>query len=152
MADILSPEQRSKNMAAIKSKDTKPEIVIRKLLFSKGYRYRNNCKSIIGKPDIFLRRYNTAIFIHGCYWHRHKNCRIAYVPKTNLEFWNKKFSDNQERDAIVQKQLKEAGIKCLIIWECVCRKMMKDDAYARQIIETAERFLHDPECLFFTIE
>lgn len=78
--DIVTPEQRSKNMAAIRSKDTKPEVYFCKLLFAKGYRYSLNSKRVPGHPDIYLRKYNTAVFIHGCFWHRHKDCKYAYMP------------------------------------------------------------------------
>ena len=116
MADIVSPEQRSKNMAAIRSKDTKPEIYLRKLLFSQGFRYRIAAKNIPGHPDIFLRKYNTAIFVHGCFWHRHKGCKYAYTPKSRVEFWQKKFADNIRRDAVVRNELHDKNIKCLIVW------------------------------------
>ena len=96
--DILTPEKRKENMQAIHSKDTKPEIYLRKLLFSLGYRYRSYAKNIPGHPDIYLRKYNTAIFINGCFWHRHKNCKFAYMPKSNIDFWKRKFCDNVERD------------------------------------------------------
>lgn len=99
--DTVTSEQRSKNMSAIRSKDTKPEIYFRKLLFSRGYRYRVNSKQVSGHPDIYLKKYNTAIFIHGCFWHRHEKCKYAYMPKSNVEFWNKKFDTNIRRDARV---------------------------------------------------
>ena len=102
MEDIVSVEQRSRNMAAIRSRDTKPEVYLRKLLFVKGYRYRIADKTVPGHPDIFLRKYNTAIFVHGCFWHRHQNCKYAYTPKSRVEFWQKKFDDNVKRDEIVQ--------------------------------------------------
>lgn len=91
MTDIKSEEERSKNMSAIKSADTKPELFIRKLLFSSGYRYRIQVSNIPGRPDLWLRKYNTAIFVHGCFWHRHKGCRFAYFPKSRVDFWNDKF-------------------------------------------------------------
>ena len=89
--DIKSPEERSKNMAAIHSKNTKPEIYLRKLMFARGYRYSVNSKSVPGHPDIYMKKYNTAIFVHGCFWHRHEGCKYAYVPKSRIEFWQKKF-------------------------------------------------------------
>ena len=104
MADIVSPEQRSQNMAAIRSRDTKPEVYFRKLLFAKGYRYRIAAKNIPGHPDIFLRKYNTAIFIHGCFWHRHHGCKYAYTPKSREDFWQNKFEANIKRDYIVKTQ------------------------------------------------
>lgn len=87
--DIKTPEERSKNMAAIHSRNTKPEIWFRKQLFARGYRYRLNTNRIQGHPDIYLRKYNTAIFIHGCFWQRHQGCKYAYMPKSRVEFWNK---------------------------------------------------------------
>lgn len=135
MADIVSPECRSKNMSAIRSKDTKPEIYLRKLLFAKGYRYRIAEKSIAGKPDVFLRKYNTAVFVHGCFWHRHQGCKYAYTPKSRVEFWQKKFDDNIRRDAIVRVTLQENQIKCLIVWECTIKQMMKSPQFKEQIIE-----------------
>lgn len=134
MADIVSPTQRSKNMAAIKSRDTKPEIYLRKLLFAKGYRYRIADKSIPGHPDIFLRKYNTAIFVHGCFWHRHQGCKYAYTPKSRVESWQKKFDDNVRRDDAVRRELQERGIKCLIVWECTIRQMMKSTVKEETII------------------
>ena len=97
MADIKSVEARSKNMAAIKSRDTGPELYLRKMLFSKGYRYRLGEKHIPGHPDLWLKKYNTAIFIHGCFWHRHTGCKEAYMPKSRVEFWQKKFERNVKK-------------------------------------------------------
>lgn len=111
MADIVSAEERSRNMAAIRNRDTKPEVYLRKLLFARGYRYRIADRSVPGHPDIFLRRYNTAIFVHGCFWHRHRECKYAYTPKSRVEFWQKKFDDNVRRDRIVQKELLAKNIK-----------------------------------------
>lgn len=114
MADIISPEKRSRNMSAIRSKNTKPEVYLRKLLFAQGYRYRIADKSVPGHPDIFLRKYNTAIFVNGCFWHRHSGCKYAYMPKSRMEFWQKKFDDNVQRDTIVKAELLKRGIKCFI--------------------------------------
>lgn len=94
MTDIKTPAERSKNMAAIKGKNTKPEVFLRKQLFTAGYRYRNNSSLAPGHPDIWLRKYNTAIFVHGCFWHRHSGCKLCYMPKSRVEFWEKKFTDN----------------------------------------------------------
>lgn len=141
MADIVSPERRSENMSAIRSKDTKPEIYLRKLLFAEGYRYRIAEKSIPGHPDIFLRKYNTAIFVHGCFWHRHQGCKYAYTPKSRVEFWQKKFDDNVRRDAIVMTALQENKIKSLVVWECTIKQMMKKQEFEQQIIEKCISFL-----------
>lgn len=148
MADIVSPERRSKNMSAIRSKDTKPEIYLRKLLFAKGYRYRIAEKSIPGHPDMFLRKYNTAIFVHGCFWHRHQNCKYAYTPKSRVEFWQKKFDDNLRRDAAVRKELQEKEIKCLVVWECTIKQMMKHPQFMHQVVSQCSEFIQsDKLCL-----
>ncbi len=126
MADIVSPEKRSQNMSAIRSKNTKPEMYLRKLLFAQGYRYRIADKSVPGHPDIFLRKYNTAIFVNGCFWHRHPGCKFAYTPKSRVEFWQKKFDDNVRRDSVVKAELLEHGIKLLTVWECAIRRMQRD--------------------------
>jgi len=132
--DIKSKEARSKNMSAIRSKDTKPEIYLRKLLFAEGFRYRISEKTIPGHPDMFLRRYNTAIFVHGCFWHRHPGCKYAYTPKSRVEFWQKKFEDNVCRDAVVKAGLQENKIKCLVVWECTIKQMMKSPQFKDQIM------------------
>ena len=140
MTDIVTPEQRSKNMAAIRSKNTMPEVYFRKLLFNKGYRYSLNSKKIPGHPDIYLRKYNTAIFVHGCFWHRHPGCKYAYTPKSRIEFWQKKFDDNVRRDSVVMQQLEERGIKCLIVWECTIKRMLKDEAFENLVLKKSELF------------
>ena len=111
-------EQRSRNMSAIKSKNTKPEIAVRKLLHSMGYRFRLHRKDLPGSPDIVLPKYKTVIFVHGCFWHRHQNCKYASNPKTRREFWEKKFKENIERDKKTQNKLKSLGWKTKIVWEC----------------------------------
>lgn len=145
MADILSPEQRSRNMAAIRSKNTKPEMYFRKLMFARGYRYRISEKSVQGHPDIFLHKYNTAIFVHGCFWHRHQGCKYAYMPKSRQEFWQRKFDDNVRRDQIVKDELQKQNIKCLIVWECTIRKMMKNLETESCIIEKCIDFMLSDE-------
>ena len=97
-------EQRSRNMSAIKSKNTKPEIKVRKVLHSMGYRFRLHSKDLPGSPDIVLPKYKTVIFVHGCFWHRHENCKYASTPKTRKEFWNKKFTENKKRDSKFRKK------------------------------------------------
>jgi len=111
-------EQRSRNMSAIKSKNTKPEITVRKLLHSMGYRFRLHRKDLPGSPDIVLPKYKTVIFVHGCFWHRHENCKYATTPKTRKEFWEKKFRENINRDNLNQANLSLKGWKIIIIWEC----------------------------------
>jgi DNA mismatch endonuclease (patch repair protein) len=118
MVDSLTREKRSWNMSRIRSKDTKPEKIVRSLLHRMGYRFRLNVKSLPGKPDIVLPKYKTVIFVHGCFWHRHPKCKYAYTPKSRIEFWGKKFSDNVERFKIVKKELKHLKWNVLVIWEC----------------------------------
>lgn len=145
MSDIVSPERRSKNMSAIRSKDTKPEIYLRKLLFAEGYRYRIAEKSVPGHPDIFLRKYNTAIFVHGCFWHRHQGCKYAYTPKSRIEFWQKKFDDNVRRDATVKAELQKQNIKQLIVWECAIRRMQKNKSEENSILAAIVSFVLSDE-------
>ena len=111
-------EQRSKNMSAIKSKNTKPEIAVRKILHSMGYRFRLHRKDLPGSPDIVLPKYKIVIFVHGCFWHRHENCKYASTPKTRKEFWENKFNKNIKRDKKNFKELKKLNWKVLVIWEC----------------------------------
>ena len=146
--DIVTREQRSKNMAAIHSKDTKPEIYFRKLLFAQGYRYSLNVKTVPGHPDIYMRKYNTAIFVHGCFWHRHEGCKYAYMPKSRVEFWKNKFEANQKRDFAVRVELQEKGIKCLVVWECSVKKMKKDVNIRNELLERVADFLKSEDMLF----
>ena len=111
-------EQRSRNMSAIKSKNTKPEIAVRKLLHSMGYRFRLHRKDLPGSPDIVLPKYKTVIFVHGCFWHRHENCKYASTPKTRKEFWENKFKSNVKRDKEIQEKIKNLDWRSVVIWEC----------------------------------
>lgn len=119
--DNRSKEARSKNMAHIPSKNTKPEEAVRKYLFSKGFRYRKNVSYLPGKPDIVLPRYKTVVFVNGCFWHGHEGCRWFVPPKTNSDFWNAKFKYNIERDRKNYSKLEEMGWKVLVVWECEIR-------------------------------
>lgn len=139
--DVLTPEQRHKNMSAIHGKDTKPEVWLRKKLFEQGYRYRKNVKNIPGHPDIWLAKYNTVIFIHGCFWHRHKDCKFASMPKSRTEFWIDKFNRNIERDNEVREELQAAGIKTLVVWECTIKRMMKDEKELLSVVGQIKEFL-----------
>ena len=138
--DTITKEQRSRNMAAIHSVNTIPEIYLRKLLFSKGYRYSINFKKLPGHPDIYLRKYNTAVFIHGCFWHRHEGCKYSSTPKSKLEYFNKKFEMNINRDRVVKEELKNANVKCLVIWECSIKKMRKNPEFCSEILSVITEF------------
>lgn len=118
MADTKTKEERHKNMAAIRSKNTKPELIVRKYLFLQGFRYRINDKSLAGKPDIVLKKYNTVIFVNGCFWHLHKDCKYFVFPKDNADYWKNKILGNIERDKRNYNTLMAAGWKVIIIWEC----------------------------------
>ena len=138
--DTITKEQRSRNMAAIHSVNTIPEIYLRELLFSKGYRYSINFKKLPGHPDIYLRKYNTAVFIHGCFWHRHEGCKYSSTPKSKVEYWNKKFEMNINRDRVVKEELKNANVKCLVIWECSIKKMRKNPEFCSEILSVITEF------------
>jgi len=122
MNDRLTSEQRSWNMSRIRAKDTKPELTVRSILHRMGFRFRLNRKDLPGTPDIVFPRYRTAIFVHGCYWHRHPGCANSTTPKKNADFWKKKFNENISRDVRNQKALKEMGWIVSVIWECQIRR------------------------------
>ena len=131
--DKLSPEQRHKNMAAIRSKDTKPEMIVRKWLWSRGFRYRLNYKRLPGHPDLVLKKYRTCIFVNGCFWHGHnvplpevENSECCKIPQTNREFWVAKIRRNKERDKEDQKKLAEMGWHCITVWECELKPSKRD--------------------------
>lgn len=126
MSDKLTPEKRSWNMSRIKGKDTKIEVEVRKYLFSKGYRFRKNDKRYPGKPDIVLPKYHVAIFVHGCFWHRHEGCKDATTPKTRTEFWLEKFDKNVKNDQIKQEKLRALGWKVIVIWECELKRSFQE--------------------------
>ena len=113
---------RSENMRRIRSKDTKPEMELRSALHRAGFRYGLNNKKVPGHPDIWMAKWNTAIFVNGCFWHRHTGCKYAYTPKSRTEFWTAKFEANVRRDEEVKKQLAEQGIRQLVVWECSLKK------------------------------
>ncbi len=116
--DTVSKEVRSRNMSAIRSKNTNPETVVRSLLFALGYRYRLHRKDLPGKPDIILKKHNTVIFVHGCFWHQHKECKRANIPKSNKKYWIPKLERNAERDKINKRELNRLGWNVITIWEC----------------------------------
>lgn len=122
MPDVHTQEQRSYNMSRISGKDTKPEVLVRKYLFSKGFRYRKNDVRLPGKPDIVLAKYKTVIFVNGCFWHGHEGCRYFVWPKNNAQFWRTKISGNVERDKKTYYQLNQLGWRVIVVWECELKK------------------------------
>ena len=120
--DIKSKEARSANMRAIRNRDTGPEMIVRRLLFAAGFRFRLHVKSLPGNPDIVLPKWKTVIFVNGCFWHVHEGCPRAVLPRSNVSFWEDKLSRNRIRDREEQSVLLAAGWRVLIVWECACRK------------------------------
>ena len=131
MADTVTPAQRHYTMSQIHSSSTKPELKLRRALWRLGFRYRVNSKRLPGKPDIVLPKYRTVIFLHGCFWHGHKDCKYYTTPKTNTEFWTAKVARNQERDQEVWRQLEAKGWFVIIVWECQLKKAVLDETIAR---------------------
>ena len=118
MADVHSPEIRSFNMSRIQSKGTKPEERVRKYLFSQGFRYRKNDNRLPGRPDIVFPKYRSVVFINGCFWHKHDDCKYFVWPKSNVDFWKNKINSNVERDCRQHKELETLGWNVIVIWEC----------------------------------
>lgn len=135
MADVHSPETRSYNMSRIKGKNTKPELLVRKFLFAKGFRYRLHDKKLPGKPDIVLPKYKTVIFVHGCFWHGHEGCRYFVVPKTKTDWWLAKINRNKELDHLAVEKLKLAGWKVITVFECDLKKS-KIEATLKNLLDT----------------
>lgn len=118
MADVHNKETRSYNMSQIKGKNTKPEITVRRFLFSNGFRYRLHDKKLPGKPDIVLPKYKTVIFVHGCFWHGHEGCKYNVIPKTRTEWWTEKINTNKRNDIINSRKLIDNGWKIINVFEC----------------------------------
>ena len=135
MVDVVSKEKRSQMMAGIRGKNTKPEIIVRKMLFANGYRFRINKKIGNTRPDIVLPKWNLCIFVHGCFWHRHQGCKLTYTPKTNVEFWTNKFQGNIARDKQNYSSLINANWRVGIIWECTIRS---EDLSAEKLYKFVE--------------
>lgn len=121
MVDIVDAETRSRMMSAIRSKNTKPELLVRKLLHSKGYRYRLHVKTLPGNPDIVLKRWNAIILVHGCFWHGHQGCHLSHIPKTRTDFWSGKISANKLRDTKTGERLIADGWRVIEVWECAIK-------------------------------
>lgn len=138
MADVLTPKQRSYNMSRIRNKDTKPEELVRKYLFSQGFRYRKNDARLPGKPDIVLPKYKTVIFVNGCFWHKHEGCKYFVWPKNNAEFWKEKIEKNVIRDQRSYKLLQQDGWKIIIIWDCQLRPSNREGTLSKLVMDLVD--------------
>jgi DNA mismatch endonuclease (patch repair protein) len=136
--DTLSKAKRSWNMGLIKSRNTKPEMIFRTLLFKAGYRYRLHDKNLIGKPDLVLKSYKTVIFVNGCFWHGHKNCKRGNIPKSNNLYWDKKLAGNIHRDKLKVRNLKKLGWNVFVVWECELKNTIK-------VLNKFEKFIKNIE-------
>lgn len=141
--DRISPEQRHKNMASIRSANTKPEILVRKYLWRQGFRYRLNNPRLPGHPDIVLRKYRTCVFVNGCFWHGHEGCKYFRMPKTNTAFWEKKINRNRERDKQEQKKLAEMGWHVIVVWECELKPNKREMTLASLAFTLNHIYLQD---------
>ncbi len=135
MADVMTLEQRSRCMAAIKGKDTKPELIVRKYLFSRGLRFRVQVRKLPGNPDIVLPKYKTIIFVNGCFWHGHDGCRYFRMPKSNVRFWKEKIERNVARDARNEAELKALGWRVVRVWECEIKTVAQREEYLKRLYD-----------------
>ena len=133
MTDFVTPKQRSTMMATIKGKNTKPEMVVRRFLHRRGFRFRLHVKSLPGSPDIVLPRRRAVVFVNGCFWHQHQGCRRAFVPKSNTDFWGPKLRANQARDAQVHSELEQLGWRVFVVWECEATAVSRLEHLAEEL-------------------
>ena len=126
-------------MSRIRGKDTKPEKIVRSALHKNGFRFRLNRKDLTGKPDIVLPKYQSVIFVNGCFWHRHPRCRFAYNPKSRIKFWQKKFRENVERDKLVRKEMRKMKWKVIVVWECELKNDKKEKTIIKIIKEICQK-------------
>ncbi len=131
----MTPEQRSRCMAAIKGKDTKPELIVRKYLFSRGLRFRVQVRKLSGNPDIVLPKYKTVIFVNGCFWHGHEGCKYFRLPKSNVEFWEAKIERNVARDVRNEAELKALGWRVVRVWECEIKTVAERKEYLKRLYD-----------------
>lgn len=132
MVDHVSKSRRSEIMSAIRSKETKPELAVRRLLYALGYRFRLHDARLPGKPDIVFKSRKKVVFVHGCFWHRHPKCKYAGIPKTRTEYWKEKFKRNVRRDKLAQTKLLDMGWECLVVWQC---ELKDPDALSSKMID-----------------
>ena len=141
--DRLTKEQRHRCMASIRGKDTKPELLVRRFLFSRGFRYRLNHPRLPGRPDIVLRKYRTVIFVNGCFWHGHEGCKHYVVPKSNTEFWTAKIERNRARDIDEQHELAAMGWHCITVWECQLKPAIRKNTLKSLVYTLNRIYLQD---------
>ena len=141
--DKLTKEQRHRCMASIRGKDTKPELLVRRFLFSRGFRYRLNHPRLPGRPDIVLRKYRTVIFVNGCFWHGHEGCKHYVVPKSNTEFWIAKIERNRARDIDEQHELAAMGWHCITVWECQLKPAIRTNTLKSLVYTLNRIYLQD---------
>lgn len=143
--DKLTKEQRHRCMSAIKGKDTTPELLVRKYLFSRGFRYRLNHPRLPGHPDLVLLKYRTVIFVNGCFWHGHTGCKYYHLPKTNVDFWRNKIERNRQRDKEERQKLGSMGWHCITIWECQLRPKVRQQTLERLVYTLCSIYLEGRE-------
>lgn len=148
MSDVLTPAQRQLNMSRIKGKDTKPEMMIRRGLHARGLRYRLHARSLPGRPDLVFRKYNTVVFVHGCFWHAH-GCALSKLPATRQDFWRTKLAANVARDRKATEALLANGWRVLVIWECAIRGPRRRQETA--VLDCAATFIQAPDSQFLEI-
>ncbi|AEI48387.1 very short patch repair endonuclease [Runella slithyformis] len=139
MADKHTPQQRSYNMSQVKSKNTKPELMVRKFLFSQGFRYRLHDKKLPGKPDMVLPKYKTVIFVHGCFFHGHEGCKYATIPQTRTEWWQEKINGNRRRDGENEARLSALGWRIITLYECELKPAQREQTLQRLGFRVADR-------------
>lgn len=132
--DIVEPQRRSAMMANIKSKNTRPEVELRSFLHHSGIRFRIHSKALPGHPDIVIKKYNAIIFVNGCFWHHHSNCRFAYIPKSRTDFWTSKFEQNIARDKVNVEELEHLGWRVLTVWECEMKTIKSRNDKFRNVL------------------
>lgn len=134
--DTLTPKQRSERMSRVRAKDTKPEMMVRRLVHSMGYRYRLHVAALPGRPDLVFPGRKAVVFVHGCFWHRHTGCKLARLPKSRLDFWAPKLEANRQRDTAVLRSLRKSGWRVLVVWECQTKQ---PEALARRLRRFLDR-------------
>ncbi len=150
--DVLTPLQRHRAMASNRSKNTKPEILVRKYLWSRGFRYRLNNPRLPGHPDIVLRKYRTCIFVNGCFWHGHNGCKHFRMPRTNTEFWKSKIERNRKRDIDEHRRLAEMGWHVIVVWECELKAGKREQTLASLAYTLNHIYLQDHSIGYRQIE